>query len=140
LGGHGVAVAGGGIQLLLQVAGIGLGRDQVDLELGQLCLVVLRVQLIGRGVQLEQHFALLDRAVGGDGHFRDDAFHLRIDRHDVVDDAHVGRRRRHDVEEQDQGRQSDDGKGDGDDLADDVPGQPLELEEDEPGEKRVDAE
>ena len=94
----------------------------------------------GVRVEPEQHVALLDRNVRLDRHLDDLAGDARIDRYHVVHDAHVGGRRREDVQEQDQHRDADDRDRRGDHLARDVPRQPLELDEDQPDEERVDAE
>ena len=66
--------------------------------------------------------------------------HLGHDRDRVLVDAHVGRRRREDVEQQDQRGHPDDRDDHDDDLRRRVPRQPLQLDEDQPDEERVDAE
>ena len=64
---------------------------------------------------------------------------LRDDVDDVLQHAHVRGRRRKNVQQQDERRDADD-RDDDDDQRRVVPRQPLELEEDQPDEERVDAE
>ena len=97
------------------------------------------LELVGLGVQPEQHVALLHRAVRLDRHVDHAAAHLRHDVDHVLDDAHVGARGRHNVQEQDQRGQRDDRDDDDRHLRADVPRQDPEPDE-QPDDRRVDAE
>ena len=60
----------------------------------------LHFVLIGRRIDPEQHVALLHRPVVLDRHLDHASPDLRDDRHDVLDDPDVARRRREDVEQE----------------------------------------
>src|SRR6185436_17774390 len=116
----------------------GLGGEELDLEPGNLRLIILDGDFIRSRVNLEQHVAFLDRAVWFDGHLGDQAAHRRIDRDYIVDHPDVMRRGRDDIEQENQRGQADDRERDDNDLADNVPREPFELEKDQPDEKRID--
>ena len=125
--------AAGAAQLLVELARARFG-------VGELRFEPLDRQLVRRRVDLEQHLALLHQPVRLDRHLEHPAADLRHDVDHRLDDAHVGGRRREHVEQQDHQRQGDDRDGDDDHHRRGVPRQPLELEEDQPDEERVQAE
>ena len=65
--------------------------------------------------------------------------HLGHDIDHVLEDAHVARGRREDVEQQDEDREGHDRDDHHDDLRRRIPRQPLQLDEDQPDEEAVDA-
>jgi hypothetical protein len=133
--------------MLLQLPRPGGGIHQPGSGLRQLRLVGtepglgdVEIVLVRRRVDAEQELALLHQPVGLDGHLDHPSAHLRDHLHDVLDHPDVGRRRRDHVERQDQRGQCDDRDDDDGDLRRGVPRQPLELDEDQPDEERVDTE
>src|SRR5262249_30743128 len=89
-------------------------------------------------VDLEKHVAFFDGPVWFNRNVGDLTSHPRNDRNHIILRPHVGRRGRADVHEQNQNRQRNDRDGDDNYLAGDVPGQQLELEENQPDDDRVD--
>ena len=90
------------------------------------------------GVDFKKHVALFDWPIWFNRNLGHLPSHARNDRNDVILRPHIGRRRRYDVHEQNQNRQRNDRDGDDNYLAGDVPGQQLELEENQPNDDRVD--
>src|SRR5215470_5778192 len=110
-------------------------------RVGELCRQRVDLKLIRSRVDPEKDIPLLDRHVAFlDRNLDHTATDLRNDWHSEPEYAHVGRRRCHHVEREDHYRERDDGNEDDGDLRIDVPRQPLELDEDQPDEERVDAE
>src|SRR4030095_7087640 len=75
-----------------------------------------------------------------DPDFDDAPAHLRNNRHNVVHDTNVAGGRREDVEQQQERRDGDYWKNRDGDLPWRGPRQQLQLDEDQPDEKRIDAE
>ncbi|MNC84782.1 hypothetical protein D3C83_03500 [compost metagenome] len=108
-------------------------------RVGELRLELVDGKPVGLRVNLEQDFAFHHQPVALlDRHFDHAAFYLRHDRDRVLVDAHVRRGRREDVEQQDQRGHPDDRDDDDDHLGLGVPRQPLQLDEDQPDEERID--
>src|SRR5262249_19267527 len=107
---------------------------------GELRLERLDVVLVRRRVDRKQDVPLLHGPVVFDRHLDHSAAHLRDHRDDVLHDAHVAGRRRVDVQQEQQRGDRDDRKDEDRDLPRRRPRQPLQLDEDQPDEERIDAE
>ena len=106
----------------------------------QLGLERMHFVLIRRRIDAEEDVALLHGPVVFDRDFDHASPDLRHDRHDVLHDADIARRRREDIEEEQQDRDRHDREDRHGNLPRRRPRQELQLDEDQPDEEGVDAE
>ncbi len=92
--------------------------------------------LIRRRIDPEEDVALLHRPVVLDRHLDHPSADLRHDRHDVLDDADVARRRREDVQQEQENGNRHHGEDRDGNLPRRRPRQQLQLDEDQPDEER----